>query len=178
MSIDHAAERLRVTALRASDAAEVRRWMADFLRAHNRHWAEMHGLGWSATEVDAQMLAFDVVEERWQQLWRASKRFESNLVAVARLDGRAMGAVWADHRHNPYLKVPVGVLSWIYVAPWARGHRVGSKLIDVAKAWMRARDLRSCEVSVLAGNEAAIRLYERAGLQLADVRMMGSLEEE
>jgi ribosomal protein S18 acetylase RimI-like enzyme len=51
-------------------------------------------------------------------------------------------------------------------------------LIDEGKRWLRSRGVKSVQVHVLADNEPARRLYERAGLVAADVRMMGALTED
>ena len=165
-----------LTPMRSTDGSVVQQWLRDHLRYHNRTWVEAHGLGWSEGEVDAQLLATDLVMDHWQRLVRAS-RSERHFVAITRLDERALGLVWCAQRTHEYLHVPVGVLNWIYVAPWARGHGVASAMVTESKAWMRARGLRSMEVAVLAENESAMRLYRRAGLAVGDVRMMGTLED-
>lgn len=166
--------RLELTPLHADDGRDVRRWLSDFLRHHNRTWVRARGLGWSDGELDAQMAATDLVAEHWQMLVRASHQ-QTHHVAIARLDGRPVGGIWAEERTDTYLITPTGVLSWIYVAPWAREHGVGTVLLDDAKAWMTTRGLRSVTVNVLADNAPAMRLYRRLGLDVADVRMMGPL---
>jgi ribosomal protein S18 acetylase RimI-like enzyme len=165
---------VHLTTLRPSDEAAVRKWLVDHLRVHNRAWVAAHGLGWTPAETELQMLVSDLVEQHWSSVQRASRR-DDQFVAVTRLDDRLLGLVWAGRHNHAYLHVPVGVLNWVYVAPWARQHGVGTVLIEAAKEWMRARELKSVEVSVLAENEPARRLYARAGLAVADVRMMGPL---
>jgi ribosomal protein S18 acetylase RimI-like enzyme len=120
-------------------------------------------------------MASNLVEKHWDELWRRS-RDDEHFVGVTRLDERPLGLVWCAQRRHPYLDVPVGVLQWIFVAPWARGHGVASAMVESGKEWMRLRGLRSMEVSVLYDNESARRLYRRAGLTVGDVRMMGSLD--
>lgn len=164
-----------LTTLRASDEGDVRSWLQRFLRHHNSTWADALALGWSAGEVDAQQVAIDLVERHWQALWRAAHD-ERQIVVAARLDGRLLGCVWACCERHAYLGIRVGVLSWIYVAPWGRRHGVGKALIDAVREWMRMRRIVSLQVSVLANNQAAIRLYRSAGLEIADVRMMGAVD--
>lgn len=166
---------LQLTTLRASDEPVVRAWLADFLRHHNRTWADALDLGWSAAEVEAQQIAVDLVERHWSAVHRAS-RSDGHFVALARLDGRPLGVVWLQRKLQDHLGVPIGVLDWVYVAPWGRGHGVGTALLRAAKEWMRLHELRSWQVSVLADNPAALRLYRSAGLQIADVRMMGPVD--
>lgn len=165
---------LRITPLSRDDGEVVRRWLAIYLRQHNRAWAASRGLGWSDGEVDAQMLGADLVSDHWQRLVRASRR-DADVVRVARLGDRAIGCVWAAERVDDYLRTPSGVLNWVFVDTWARQHGVASALVGHAKDWMRHRGLRSVVVSVLADNDAARRLYAREGLAPADLRMMGPL---
>jgi ribosomal protein S18 acetylase RimI-like enzyme len=174
MARTHLDNGVHLTTLRATDATVVRAWLTEHLRHHNRAWVAAHRLGWTDGETDLQMMVSDLVEEHWQSLQRAARR-DDQFVALTRLDDQALGLVWAARRNHAYLKVPVGMLQWVFVAPWAREHGVGTALVHAAQEWMRARDLKSMEVSVLADNEAARNLYRRLGLTVADVRMMGSL---
>jgi ribosomal protein S18 acetylase RimI-like enzyme len=166
---------LVLTTLRSSDEPEVRQWLQGFLRAHNHAWVDVMGLGWSGQEIEAQQVAIDLVERHWRALWAAAHH-EHQVVAVARLDGRLLGCVWAGAERHGYLGTTVGVLHWVYVAGWGRRHGVGTALIGAVKEWMRPRQIRSLQVSVLAVNDAAIRLYRKAGLRIADVRMMGPVD--
>jgi GNAT superfamily N-acetyltransferase len=54
------------------------------------------------------------------------------------------------------------LLRQLFVAPAARGQRLGSKLLDVATAEAAARGRRAA-LEVLSINVDAIKLYERAG---------------
>lgn len=160
--------------LEHEDALIVRRWLGVFLRQHNRTWVDARGLGWSDPEIDAQVVATDLVTDHWSWLVRASSR-DTSLVRIARVDGVPVGCVSASARLDDYLRTQTGVLDWVYVDPAVRGRRIGTLLVDEARAWMRARGLRSVVVNVLADNAPAMALYRSAGLAIADVRMMGSL---
>lgn len=157
------------------DALVVRRWLAVFLRAHNRSWVDARALGWSDAEIDAQVVVTDLVTDHWARLIRAAAR-DTSMVRVARIDGVPVGCVSASSRMDDYLLTHTGVLDWVYVDPSVRGRRIGALLMAEARRWMRARGLRSMMVSVLADNAAAMALYRSAGLVVADVRMMGSLQ--
>ncbi len=81
---------------------------------------------------------------------------------VAELGGTAAGLAWA--------KVDGGDPSLVnlfqmWVAPEARGHGVAAALLDAALAWARARNARAMQLGVVCGNDAARRLYERAGFR-------------
>lgn len=53
----------------------------------------------------------------------------------------------------------------MYVAPEASGQRLGVKLLEVLVAQARTEGLEALVLTVTEGNEAAQRLYERAGFR-------------
>ncbi len=69
----------------------------------------------------------------------------------------------------------VGELESLSVAPHARGQGVGSALIDAAFAHFREQGATEMTLSVMAGNEAAQRLYERHGLRPYYLAMLGRI---
>jgi ribosomal protein S18 acetylase RimI-like enzyme len=81
---------------------------------------------------------------------------------VAEVDGAAAGLAWArTDAGDPSLVK----LFQVWVAPQARGHGVAAALLDAAIAWGRARGARAMLLGVVCGNDAARRLYERAGFR-------------
>jgi ribosomal protein S18 acetylase RimI-like enzyme len=79
---------------------------------------------------------------------------------VAELDGTSAGLAWA--------KVDAGDPSQVnlfqmWVAPEARGRGVAAALLEAAILWARAMNTHAMQLGVVCGNEAALRLYERAG---------------
>ncbi|MCB9663321.1 MAG: GNAT family N-acetyltransferase [Alphaproteobacteria bacterium] len=171
------ASTLSLEPLRPEDAPAVQRWLHAHLRTHVRAWADVRGLGWTPPEADGHLLATDLVGEHWAALVRASRR-RDHLVRVARLEGRPVGLAWAVVRPDDYLKESTGVLNWLFVDPAVRGHGLGRSLVAEAKRWMRSRGARSWVVSVLQGNEVAQAVYAASGARPADLRMMGSLEDD
>ena len=81
---------------------------------------------------------------------------------VAELGGTAAGLAWAKADAGDPTLVH---LFQVWVAPEARGHGVAAALLDAALAWARARKARAVQLGVVCGNEAALRLYERAGFR-------------
>jgi ribosomal protein S18 acetylase RimI-like enzyme len=55
------------------------------------------------------------------------------------------------------------------VAPEARGQGVGTALMDAVDAELERRGVRDLEVAVMAGNDRALRFYERRGLRAGEV---------
>jgi ribosomal protein S18 acetylase RimI-like enzyme len=68
---------------------------------------------------------------------------------------------------------PVGAhlaeLISLAVAPGARGRGLGSALMDAVEAELERRGVRDLEVAVMAGNDRAIRFYERRGLRVGEL---------
>ncbi len=81
---------------------------------------------------------------------------------VAEIAGTAAGMAWAKvDAADPGLVN----LYQMWVAPEARGHGVAGALLDAAIDWARARAARAMGLGVVCGNDAARRLYERAGFR-------------
>jgi ribosomal protein S18 acetylase RimI-like enzyme len=66
------------------------------------------------------------------------------------------------------------------VAPAWRGRGIGTLLLDFVDAELASRGIRDLTVSVMVGNTDAQRLYERRGLQPAEVVLyrFGSVDAE
>ena len=94
-------------------------------------------------------------EERWRQ--RLSLAGAYNLIAM--LDGAPAGMATGIPGDKP----GEAELISMWVAPKARGQRVGDRLINEIESW--ARDARYVRLLLLvkADNPAAIHLYERNG---------------
>ena len=57
------------------------------------------------------------------------------------------------------------------VAPGWREQGIGTRLLDFVDAELAAREIRDLRVAVVVGNTGAQRLYERRGLQPAEIVM-------
>jgi GNAT superfamily N-acetyltransferase len=81
---------------------------------------------------------------------------------VAELEGTPLGLAWAKvDAADPALVN----LFQVWVAPAARGHGVAAALLDAAIGWARSRGARAMQLGIVCGNDAARRLYERAGFR-------------
>ena len=56
-----------------------------------------------------------------------------------------------------------GYISELFVIEAMRGQGVGRALIQACEAWARSLGLRVLRIGVLAGNERAAAIYQRAG---------------
>lgn len=82
--------------------------------------------------------------------------------ALTRPNGEDAVALWLDQSQDSEAQVAVGAR--LFVAPEARHAGVGEQLMQVANAYAREHGLRVV-LDVMAKDAAAIRLYERLGLQ-------------
>jgi ribosomal protein S18 acetylase RimI-like enzyme len=83
-----------------------------------------------------------------------------DLPLVAHVAATAIGLAWAKVHAGDLLRVN---LFQVWVAPEARGLGAAGALLDAALAWARGRGASTMQLGVVCGNEAARRLYERAG---------------
>ncbi len=102
----------------------------------------------------------------------------SVVVLVAERDGEVVGYTYAGVEGWDYmvLRGPAGVLHDIVVAPAERGHGVGRLLLDATLAALRAAGAPRVVLSTAAGNEAAQRLFARAGFRRTMIEMTAELD--
>ncbi|WP_229518319.1 GNAT family N-acetyltransferase [Massilia sp. PAMC28688] len=102
-------------------------------------------------------------QHRPDALWQARLMAASpatDCPLVAELDGMVVGMVWGKiDAADPFL----AHLYQMWVAPEARGRGVGAALIEAVLGWARGNGARVAQLAVSEGNEAAARLYRRAG---------------
>jgi ribosomal protein S18 acetylase RimI-like enzyme len=96
-----------------------------------------------------------------------------DVVLIAERAGRAVGYAFLHLHHGPDDTWPVGerwgeVVS-LSVSLEERGAGVGTALLDAVDAELAARGVADLQVAVMAGNAAALRLYERRGLRPAEL---------
>ncbi|MGK5739127.1 N-acetyltransferase family protein [Micromonospora sp. URMC 103] len=94
-------------------------------------------------------------EERWRD--RLAIPGSHNL--LAHLDGRPVGM----GSGVPTPTAGTAELISLWVHPDARGRGVGDALVDAVARWAREAGADRLRLAVAAGNEAAVRLYERQG---------------
>jgi ribosomal protein S18 acetylase RimI-like enzyme len=153
--------------LRLLDVADVDRLRPLWLALHHRHH-----------EVSPVPLVAD--DERSWQARRAlyARRLTdgSAFALVAEREREAVGYAFCCLEEGPDDTFPVGdryadVYS-LAVAEGQRGQGIGTRLLDEVDAELERRGIRDLKISVLAGNERAQRLYERRGLQVAELILL------
>ena len=157
------------------DAETVCACLDVFLRDHLRWWsAAIESEPWSPDKIRRHLEERDDVGRQWRELVNAAEHADS-FVRVAReaaAPHRRLGAIYAEVKTDRYLGGPLGVVSWIYCDPCARGQGVGRLLMEAATSWMAWRGVIAREVFVTAQNPGAVALYERFGFRSIDHRML------
>jgi ribosomal protein S18 acetylase RimI-like enzyme len=149
--------------LRENDATVVQLWLSDYLGEHRAWWAAAYG-----REPESSLE--ELVRRDWDDLCEASGSV-SSFVRAAGVSS-PVGIVSARKQPDRFMGFEVGILSWIYVDPLARGRGVADALMEAAGVWMSGQGVEGRQVYVTIGNEAAVRLYQRHGYKAADYRML------
>ena len=107
-------------------------------------------------------------------------RDPSVLVLVAERDGQVLGYTYAGLEGVDYMSLrgPAGVLHDIVVDPAHRGSGVGRVLLDATLAALEARGAPRVVLSTADRNEAAQRLFARAGFRRTMVEMTRELKSD
>lgn len=102
----------------------------------------------------------------------------SAIVLVAERSGDVLGYAYAGVEAYDYmaLRGPAGVLHDIVVDPARRGQGAGRALLDATLAALKARGVPRVVLSTAERNEAAQRLFERAGFRRTMIEMTRELD--
>jgi ribosomal protein S18 acetylase RimI-like enzyme len=94
-------------------------------------------------------------------------------VFVAEHDGEVIGYTYAGVEGYDYMSLrgPAGVLHDIVVDPRRRQSGVGAQLLGHALAFLKSRKVPRVVLSTAVKNEAAQRLFERAGFRRTMIEM-------
>ena len=103
----------------------------------------------------------------------------SVIVLAAEQDGAVVGYTYAGAEGFDYMSLrgPAGVLYDIVVDPAYRGHGIGRLLLDATLAKLEARGAPRVVLSTAERNEAAQRLFARAGFRRTMIEMTRELDD-
>jgi ribosomal protein S18 acetylase RimI-like enzyme len=119
--------------------------------------------------------------ERGYASYLGSQLREPNvIVLVAEREGGVVGYTYAGVEGHDYMELrgPAGVLYDIVVDPAHRGHGVGRMLLDATLAALSARGMPRVVLSTAERNEAAQRLFARAGFRRTMIEMTRELDDQ
>jgi GNAT superfamily N-acetyltransferase len=123
-------------------------------------------------ELDSVARLFDAYRVFYRQIsdLDAARRFirtrqdrRDSVIFLARVKGEDAGFVQLYPSHSSVSMRPVWILNDLFVAPSARGHGVGRKLMDKARDFARASGAVRLELTTEHTNTVAQRLYEACG---------------
>ncbi|HYW10998.1 MAG TPA: GNAT family N-acetyltransferase [Longimicrobium sp.] len=122
--------------------------------------------------------ATNETEHAYAEFLGAQLRGTDVVVLVAERDGEVLGYAYAGVEDTDYmaLRGPAGLLYDIVVDPAHRAQGVGRMLLDATMAALRARGAPRCVLSTAERNEAAQRLFARAGFRRTMIEMTHELE--
>lgn len=102
------------------------------------------------------------------------------VVLVAERESGVVGYTYAAIEGTDFLALrgPAGVLHDLAVDPAHRAHGVGRMLVDATMAALRARGVRQAVLFTAVQNEAAQRLFARAGFRPTMIEMTRELDDE
>lgn len=102
----------------------------------------------------------------------------SVIVLAAEQDGAVVGYTYAGAEGFDYMSLrgPAGVLYDIVVDPAYRGHGIGRMLLDATLAALEDRGAPRVVLSTAERNEAAQRLFARAGFRRTMIEMTRELD--
>lgn len=128
--------------------------MHDLCEAAEDAIAEGGGFGWVAVPP----------RESLEIYWRGVMLVPERVLFVGRLDGVIAGSaqLLKPPRNNEAQSHAV-TLTTMFVAPWARGHRLGYGLIEAVEAQARADGYHLINLDVRASQITAIARYDSLG---------------
>jgi ribosomal protein S18 acetylase RimI-like enzyme len=124
----------------------------------------------SDDEVEAHIDEHELESALWHDLLHGDFT-DNQFVAAARKGNAPVGFILAEIRMEPFLRLPIGVIKWIYVDPEFRREGVSEQLIGVAGAWMTKQGARGRETSVASNNHAGLALWQTVGFTVIEHRL-------
>lgn len=158
-----------ISPLRQSDEVSVREWAREFLRFSLQRRTAAFGQALDEAALDEHIDKNELESALWHDIVHADYA-EGEYVGVARRGNQPLGLVLVTCRIEPWLRVTVGMLRWIYVIPQERRKGVARNLVDAATAWMQERGIEVREAAVPADSSARA-LYEAAGFKATDLHL-------
>jgi RimJ/RimL family protein N-acetyltransferase len=99
-----------------------------------------------------------------ENYWKGMLLIPERRLVVGRLDGLICGSAQLSRApRNNEAQAMAGTLSAAFVAPWARGHGIGRKIIDESEQLARELGLLVLNLDLRDTQRAAIHVYESMG---------------
>jgi ribosomal protein S18 acetylase RimI-like enzyme len=156
----------------------IREGGRDDMPALERVWRSLFA---HHSEVNSSGMPLIPVDERWPERRRECERaFDAGTATllVAERDGEVVGIAFSRlHDPDPVFDTgPMAELDVLAITPGHRGHGIGEALLRRTLAAMRAQGVETIKVAVMAGNDEALRFYERFGIRPALLELLAPLD--
>jgi GNAT superfamily N-acetyltransferase len=148
---------------------EIREGGREDMPELERVWRGLHA---HHSEVNTADIPLIPVDDRWPARRReCEKAFDAGTATLllAERAGDVVGVAFSQ-LHAPdavFDTGPMAELDILAVVPGHRGERIGDALLDRTIASLREQGVATLKVVVMAGNEGALRFYERRGIRPA-----------
>jgi ribosomal protein S18 acetylase RimI-like enzyme len=157
---------------------EIRRGGRDDLPGLESAWRSLHA---HHSEVGTAPVPTIPADLRWpERLREFEQAFDEGkaLLLVAEHAGETAGFAFSTmHRPDPIFEGgPIGELDVLVVLPGQRGDGMGEALLRRSLDGLREMGAETLKVVVMAGNEDALRFYERLGIRPALIELLAPLE--
>jgi RimJ/RimL family protein N-acetyltransferase len=114
------------------------------------------GFGWLAPPPRQTMEAY----------WKGVLLVPERDLFVARLDGTIGGSAQLIRpQRNNEAQAFVGSLTTFFIAPWARGHGLARRMVELVEQAARKADLKILNLDVRETQERAIQVYDQLGFR-------------
>ena len=133
------------------------------------------------SEVTTAAVPFISADERWPERLREFQQSVDHDAAaflIAESRGEPVGFAFSTLRPpSPiFAGGAIGELEVLVVSPQRRGEGIGEELTRRSLAAIRELGATTVKVVVVAGNDAAVRLYRRLGIEPALTELLAPLE--
>lgn len=116
---------------------------------------------------------YEMVEELYSPE-RFAQSVKERQLYVAKLEGMVVGYVLVKIRHYDWpgvVRRKVMVVDEIAVHEAARGHGIGTEMMEDVRALAQAFGCSDMQLGVYAQNEAAVAFYEKCGFSIRSIDM-------
>jgi ribosomal protein S18 acetylase RimI-like enzyme len=160
-----------------SPGCEIREGGIDDLAGLETTWRSLHA---HHRAISTGRVPFLTADERWParlEEFRRAIADGSGMVLIAESEGEVVGFAFStlNGADKVFASGPVGEVDVLVVAPERRGQGIGERLARRSLDLLRERGARTAKIEVIAGNEDALRFYERLGATPARVELLAPL---
>jgi len=84
---------------------------------------------------------------------------------------------YIDKLHRSYKIQKIGYLDSVIVAKKHRGKKIGEQLMKEFFNWLRVKNITICQLHVKAENKEVIKLYNKLGFKIDELRLWKNIDD-